>query len=247
MGLIVLLLLTALSFLVISCQPPVIKDQTLSAGNATLPSPNLREESSSEQTMPSSLPAGACVEGWICISSSQRRQRLENCSFTNQKQDCPYGCFNGTCQRKVSTVCTSGFKCINDQLKGYQLEDCSFINEVLCEYGCEAAKCLPKPNVTEAEAIQAKTSSPAPPSPPPAFPRLQVGEKVNITTGGPERTLSIYILEPERLKLQLDTFKSDWLREQQNYTFGVGVTIIVREILFQEFEGGKREIAYEAR
>lgn len=234
-------------FFLFSCQPTELQGQEKTSLEETLPREGEQETSSEsapeeKSETPEQRPeaqSGTCSAAWICVSSSQKRYRLENCSFTAQKQDCAHGCFNGTCQKKISAVCTSGIKCVNENIRGYQLEDCSFINEVTCDYGCKEGKCLPQPNETETLTATEPEETPLPP----ALPELLAGQVVVVSGGN----LSIFIIEPEQLQLKWNTKKSDWLAAGQSAVFSGGPTIVVEEIYFQGFEGGKRGITYRVK
>ncbi|MBI2666118.1 hypothetical protein HYX13_00750 [Candidatus Woesearchaeota archaeon] len=253
-----LILLLIFPIFLFSCQVPV--KEMDGASNTTEIASEIKEKTSeispdnlivdSKESLPSSsLPSSTspsstqCTDGWVCLTSTQKLHRLANCSFA-EREICKFGCVNDSCQ--PAPVCTSGFKCKSKYEKGYQLEDCSWMSRSKCEFGCENAVCIEKSNVTENNP-SSQTSSPAPPSAP-SYPIIALGEKKVITVDDKEYNLSIYILEPDQVKLQLDSFKSNWIPELGNYTFGsVGVNIFVRGIFFQSFEGGKKEVTYEVK
>ena len=241
------LTLIFLLFFLFSCQLPV--KETNNSLSEILPTPN--DLSSTPDDLPSTakdLLSTACTEGWACLDSTQKIHRLANCSFA-QRETCKFGCFNDTC--KPALICTSGFTCKNNLERGYRLEDCSWTSRSKCEFGCKEGVCVPKSNESEETSSASAMGSGAQSSsslPQLNYPTLKIGEKTAITVGEREYNLSIYILEPEKVKLQLDTFKSNWITDGGNYTFGfAGVNIFIRGIFFQSFEGGKREITYEVK
>ena len=198
---------------------------------------NLSASDIVENGMEEAAKAGACASEWVCINSDTKIFRLQNCSFA-QRQDCKFGCANNTC--KLAPVCSPGFTCHGTYSKGYQQSDCSWISETKCEYGCKDAKCLGKPNET---IVAVSTSTPAPVAA--SWPYLSVGEKVEVSTNNTVYNMSIYILDPDRVQMKLGEKKSDWLSEGESYHFFYGVTITIKEILFQSHEGGIRKVGYE--
>ncbi len=197
-------------------------------------------EDSREKDVPS-LPKKTitpCQPGWKCLSSTLKIRLLANCSF-GERQSCTYGCANESCN--PPPVCEPGWKCKGSMERGYQENTCDWIQETKCEYGCFNATCQAKPNetTTPAEVMPSDTSPPRP-----SVSIIKVGEVQEITANGGVHNLSVGILEPERVRMSLDGFRSDWLSDGQSFTFGSGVTIKVHTILFQGFAGGKREVEY---
>lgn len=186
--------------------------------------------------------AGLCTAGWTCFSSTQKIYRHDNCSL-GRRETCKFGCTNDGCA--PAPICTSGFKCKGTSVRGYQLEDCSWTSEARCDYGCQDATCLDKPNITlSTEQGTGRDSQSS--SPPPTYPELIQGQSVPVESEGTTFILSIYALDAEQVKVALDSRKSDWLSQGEMYRFNsAGVTINIREILFQPHEGGKRAITYE--
>ncbi len=189
------------------------------------------------------LPAGACSGQWLCISSMTKAYRYDNCSI-GQRSGCTLGCVNGTC--KEASTCVSGFKCRNQLTAGYQTEGCSWIKETRCDWKCEQAECIPKPanatNETEEETISTTTVPAAPPPPPWYY--LKVGEVHIVTVSDTEHNMSIFMIEEGQVRLKVDAQVSEWITEGQNYNFRDGVIIVVKEILFQSYSGGKRQVGY---
>ena len=196
-------------------------------------------EGSEEIAVQSSLPPNQCAAGWKCISSQIKAYRSTNCSF-GQRVQCPLGCLNDTC--KAASVCTSGFKCINDHRKGYQTEACTWINDLECPGGCEEGECLFY-NASAVEDVAAPAATAASSPPPDNSKTLRLGQQETITINEEEHILTLYILEPSRVKFSVDGFKTDWLEEGDSATIR-GVTLDVKEILFQSFSGGKQEVRY---
>jgi len=205
-----------------------------STSNATL---NVSEIESQNTTGP----AGACTAAWVCLSSSQKMYRYENCSF-DQRQDCRFGCTNGTC--RAPPTCTVGFKCHGQHVKGYQLEDCSWISETKCDYGCENAQCR-NVSSSETETLNETVTSQSTSSPPPQnFNTIRVGETLTLDVEGTAHPVNIYTMESGRAKITVDGQRSDWLEEGGSFTYASGVTITIQSILFQSYEGGTRVVEF---
>lgn len=213
------------------------------AGCAKEEQANVNETAAENQTYAETPVSGACEPKWKCIGSDTKAFQLENCSFTDRKE-CPLGCFNDTC--RIKEACVVGFKCKDKTTKGFQTEGCRWISETKCEWKCENAECVPKPeNLTEEEIVEVEEPAPAPVVITPEN-RLALGETVTIVSGGVNYELSIYILEPERVKLKLNTQKSDWMAEGDTATFfGGSVSITVNEILFQSHDEGVKAVVWE--
>lgn len=194
------------------------------------------------ELIPASLPAGACTPGWACISGQLKAYRTENCTFV-QRRECPLGCQNDTC--RASSVCEQGFKCLDERRVGYQTLVCTWDHVKECPAGCVNGDCLPEnatvQNATETPALQQPEEAPAPP--PDTSKSLRPGEQAIVENDGEEYVLEIYILEEGRVRLSLDGAKSDWLEEGNSFT-ARGITVTVKEILFQSYGGGTREIRY---
>ena len=202
--------------------------ESLETGNNSIPEEN--------------LPAGTCSGQWLCISSMTKAYRYDNCSI-GQRSGCTLGCINGTC--KAASTCVSGFKCRNQLVVGYQTESCSWIKETRCDWKCENAECIVKPanasNETEEETVS--TTVPAAPPPPPWY-YLKVGEVHIVTVADIEHNMSIFMIEEGQVRLKVDAQVSEWITEGQSYNFREGVVIAVKEILFQAYSGGKRQMGY---
>lgn len=235
----ILLLVMVLFLFLLSCTSKdfdqEFEDEALKVGNAVNETVN---NSELEEQNRVNAQIGLCTAAWTCLSSSQKMYRYENCSF-GQRQDCRFGCTNGSC--RTPPTCTVGFKCHGQHVKGYQLEDCSWISETKCDYGCENAQCR---NASSSGAeIQNETAASTPP-PPQNFNTISVGETLIIDIGGTEHPVSIYTMESGQAKIIVDGQRSDWLEEGDSFGYVSGVTITVKSILFQSFEGGTREVEF---
>lgn len=230
-----ILALIFLTFFLLSCKPlekpPEIE--------------NITEEEN--LTIPSEV-TGPCPPGWKCISKWTKAYQYENCSWSPARLECPLGCLNNTCV--LGKTCPSGFKCLDENRLAYQTEDCLFINIKKCEWRCQNDECLPLPeNYTETLNQTNETLVEVPPTPVIEAPKeeihkLSFGQTEVIEVNGKKYNLSLYNLEPDRVIIALDNFQSGWLFDQGNFTFSVGITIFIREILFQSYAGGTREVSY---
>ena len=215
-----------------------VKNATISANDTV--SKAIREDGEQESAVPSSIPLGQCAPKWKCISSTTKAFQKQDCSW-GERSKCPLGCFNDTC--RAASTCDSGFKCINDHRKGYQTEACTWINDVECPGGCENGECLFY-NASAAEDVAPpaaeEDSSPLPID---NSKTLRMGQQETVEINGEEHVISVYILEQSKMKFSVDGFKTDWLEEGDSATIR-GVTLDVKEILFQSFSGGKQEVRY---
>lgn len=191
---------------------------------------------------------GPCLPGWKCIGKWLKAYQYENCSWSPSRLECPLGCLNNTCVTGKS--CPSGFKCLDESRLAYQTEDCLFTNIKRCEWRCQNSECLPFPanytpeiNQTQAnittEAIK-ETKTPEPPKE--DIRTLNFGETATLEISGIKYNLTIHNIEASRAILQLDNFQSDWLSDNGNFTFSLGITIFIKEILFQPW--GTKSVSY---
>ncbi len=180
-----------------------------------------------------SLNVTACTEQWTCISSTIRSLRLDNCSLSI-REECNLGCKNGNCTLPKS--CEPGFKCKGKHYTGFQSAACDWVSTKKCDYGCENAECLPKPNVTISEVEEKVEESVV------ASSTISFGEEVIIGNS----SLEIYFIEEGKVKLTIDERKSNWLVEGDSFT-GSDITIQVHEILVQQHLGGKQQISYSIK
>ena len=235
-----LFFLLALLFLV-GCASKT--EQAVLDENSSLPAdqeaPLLNE--TEEEQMPASLPSGACTPGWTCISGQLKAYRTENCTFI-ERRECPLGCQNDTC--RASSVCEQGFKCLDERRVGYQTLVCTWDHVKECPAGCANGDCLPENATVQNASTEAAPQTEEAPAPPPDTSKsLRPGEQALLENNGGEYILEIYVLEESQVRLSLDGAKSDWLEEGDSFTVR-GITITVKEILFQSYGGGTREIRY---
>ena len=178
---------------------------------------------------------GECEIGWKCISLSKMIYQNADCSF-GEKKDCLTICENNTC--RPAKVCDPGFKCINDEMFGYQKEDCTWIKKKSCEAGCEKGDCVEvDENATVEEDLEVEEEEEEESEPIVNYEQLNIGESVTLE----EMSVSIYILEEDRVKLTVDGKNSNWLTEGEAFTRN-DLTINVEEILFQKY--GTKAISY---
>jgi hypothetical protein len=236
-----LILVLILALLLIGCQPGYDRsswgqpDQHLEADaiQENIDSAIEEGEQAIKELEEATLPDGKCKPQWKCISSKTKAFQEANCEFT-QKTRCDNGCENSTCFIPEAKVCTAGFKCVNNFTKGYQLESCKFTDKTDCDFRCENNKCIPKPeNYTEPEVE---------PAPIPVYkPKIiKMGEELEVDS----HTLKINLVEADQVKLAIDGKGSNWLAEGENFTVN-GLTIQIKGIYFQAYDGGKQEIEYE--
>lgn len=185
--------------------------------------------------------ANDCTAQWKCVSKTDKMYQLGNCTLTNRVK-CPLGCYNDTCI--VGKTCDAGWKCKNENFKSFQLESCSWTKEEECQFGCVNATCQPKPeNYTESSAATETAADTAAVTTVPLN-ILKAGETVQVTYNDKNYNLTLYLIEEGRAMLKLDNLRSDWLTENSNYTFSSGVKVNVKEILFQSYLGGIKQISY---
>lgn len=203
-----------------------------------------QSEEQEQELMEENLPEGVCREGWKCISSNVKAYQRANCSF-GERKNCQLGCENNTC--RVRESCTVGFKCKSQYIRGYRLESCDWISTTRCEFGCLNAKCLPEPEAGETEtgtngedAVGGEESGDETAEAPAPALILNEGEIIDVNG----QDLSIYLLEPERVKIRINAQRSNWLAEGESYT-GSGVKITIVGILYQSYQGGTRAVEYE--
>ena len=173
--------------------------------------------------------SGTCVSDWRCVDNKYKGFQLENCSFIDQVE-CPLGCRNNTCV--PGETCEPGFKCRNINTVSFQDSACQWSKRKDCEFGCVDGQCNPKPNETVVEQTAEDNLEPAS--------ILKAGEIKNIEG----KNLSLYLVEEERVKLQINDKKSDWPKEGENYTYMSELSISVVDIFFQPYAGGRQEISY---
>lgn len=187
--------------------------------------------------------SGPCTTNWRCIGSNIKAYQLDNCSFTPERVECPLGCFEDEC--KKGETCETGFKCKNEFTKGFQTEVCTWTNTKKCNWRCIDGDCREKSeNYTEeivekmveeiAEPVVVKTKAN----------ELNLNEGLVIEVNGEEHNLFLFMLESEQAQVSLDGQRSDWLAEEESFTYKNGLTITIKEIFFQSFQGGKMAVSY---
>jgi len=221
--------------------------QSLDDGNQTAIGGGKSSKESNTVENTDTLPVGQCTPGWKCIASDIKAYQYENCSFRDKKK-CTLRCNEGNCT--AATKCEVGFKCKDKNTLVYQLESCGYQSEKECADGCLNDKCIEKgnetSNVTNATTNETVT---APVVETPVvvvknWNTLNLGEKAIVTYSEKKYNLSIYNLEGDRAKLSLDQWTSDWIEEGGNFTFGVGLRVIVQEVLLQPNADGIRQVSY---
>lgn len=187
------------------------------------------------ETKPSEVEPGTCTGKWICISSNVKAFQDENCELSN-RTTCKKICQDGVCSEEEIKICIPGFKCRNQYERAFQRESCGWDKRERCEYGCDLSnnKCHTASIMNTTKAVET-TEKPAP------NPIISLGEVQPVNN----QNLTIYILEPDRVKLKINQQRSEWLNEGQTFTSISGVKITVVEILFQPYEGGNRKIVYK--
>ena len=189
------------------------ENATISADDTV--SQAITEDGEQESAAPSSLPPGQCAPQWKCISSTTKAFQKQDCSW-GERSKCPLGCFNDTC--RAASTCDSGFKCINDHRKGYQTEACSWINDVECPGSCENGECLFY-NASAVQDVASPAAEQESSSPPVDNSKtLRMGQQETVEINGEEHVISVYILEPSKMKFSVDGFKTDWLEEGESAT-----------------------------
>tara|TARA_B100000315_G_C14515941_1_gene559146 strand:- start:725 stop:1423 length:699 start_codon:yes stop_codon:yes gene_type:complete len=229
-----------LSLFLISCQTALeeVRDQIEDVGAESEEIQNdidkaVAEDEEASNKIDELLP-GKCKPQWKCISSKSRAYQDENCEFS-KKTKCDHYCENNECYIPPAKVCTAGFKCVNNFTRGYQLESCKFQDKKDCEWRCENNKCVPKPeNYTEPEVVEEA------PVIPKSFPSINMGEEIEVNG----HTFKINLLESDQVKLAIDGKGSNWLKEGESFTV-YGLTIKVKAIYFQAYQGGIQKIDYE--
>lgn len=237
----ILIVLIVLTIIVIGCKPGEISGNILDqVDNESMNDQSNAEGSDIENgtAATKTLPEGQCLPQWKCVSSSFKSFQSENCSF-GEKIECKLGCEDGKC--RPAPTCDRKFACKNSRDKGLQIEDCSWVGEVRCEWGCSNATCNlepPQSNITVVEETEEVIVPKA------TVYSVKQGEEISVSARGTNHNISIYIIETGRAKLKVDSFKSDWLMDGGNATFSSGITIFIKEILFQAYESGQRSVGF---
>ncbi len=215
-------------------------------GNSTSEDITILENEDNKTITDPLLPAStSCTPQWKCISTKVRAFQNENCNFT-VRETCPLTCVmdNGTC---LKADCKEGYYCRNAQIRSYQDKYCTWMLEERCEFGCKETKCL---NASEAPPSENNIAGEAAvETPPPSLYEgvewINYGEAATFTTGEVEHALSISIIESGRVKVMVDTVRSDWLGEGDTASFAGGtITVNIVEIQFQPYAGGAQKVGY---
>ncbi|MBU0460676.1 MAG: hypothetical protein KKH52_02950 [Nanoarchaeota archaeon] len=175
-------------------------------------------------------PTETCNASWQCLDENTKAYQLENCSYT-QESACSAGCENGSC---IIETCAPGWKCKGEYYRAYQSDTCAWVNKVKCDFGCLNATC-------QNETVTETTTEEAPAAPTSNL--LKMGEIFNVTSGGNYYTLAIYNIGAEGVQLSINGKSSPWISDNTNYTSG-SLTILVKDVYFQPYSGGKQEITY---
>ncbi len=187
----------------------------------------------------------ACVPQWRCISSTVRSFQESNCTF-KAKEKCPISCDfeTGGCK---TVQCEEGYFCEDPQTRAFRDKYCSWMLEENCELGCKNGACLNQTKVNE-EKNKTEIAITAAPKKDPyeGVSWLNYNQKVNLTVGNATPTLSLRIMEAEKVKFMLGEFTSDWVQKGNTTKFfGGAVSITVIEINFQPYEGGVKQVGYK--
>jgi len=178
---------------------------------------------------------GKCKEERVCISSKISALRNNDCEFID-RITCETECQDGVCKEKEIRICTPGFKCKNDLERSFQRESCSWEKREICEFGCdrELNKCHTASTDNETESDEEEVVIPV------RNPTISQGDVVDVNG----HNFSIYIIEESRVKLKMDDQRSDWINEGSSFTFRNGIKINVIAVLFQPYQGGKKDVIY---
>ncbi|MDP3989877.1 MAG: hypothetical protein Q8Q01_01595 [archaeon] len=227
----IIVTLIVLTIILIGCKPGETSSDSLD--NASIIG------GSDVETTNENLPEGQCLPQWKCVSSTYKAFQSEDCSF-GEKTECKLGCEDGKCH--LPATCERKFACKNTRDKGLQVEDCSWVGVIQCEWGCSENACNPEPepsNVTTSTVNETEEVIPKA-----TVYSVKQGESISLSAGGTEHNISIYIIETGKARLNVDQYKTEWLEEGGNATFSTGITIYIKEILFQPYDGGQRSVGF---
>lgn len=247
-----LTLIFIIFFLLSGCSPETTKQKNLEAsmGQEELEKEVALEDNETLEIKNLTAETGAtsCISQWRCISSTIRSFQESNCTF-KAKEKCPISCDfeTGNCK---TIQCEEGFFCENPKTRAFRDKYCSWMLEEKCEFGCKDAVCLNETQAAEGTAGEKKQTGTgaaiSKKDPYEGVSWLNYNEKVNISVGNATHTLSLRIMEAEKVKLMLDEFTSDWLHKSNTTKFLGGTIIIsVIEINFQPYEGGLKQLGYK--
>jgi len=74
---------------------------------------------------------------------------------------------------------------------------------------------------------------------------LNFHEEQVIEIDGIEHNISIHNLEADQVIIIIDDLKSGWIAEKDIFTYANGLTIYVKEILYQPYAGGIQAVNYK--
>lgn len=174
------------------------------------------------------VPIQTCLEETRCLNTSYLRLQYTNCSLITEL--CPEGCFNNTC---LAVVCSEKYQCKNSTTRAQQNKDCSWNADEYCEFGCEDGECKEEP-IAEEEPTGPLGDSNV----------LYAGKKKAVTVNSKEYNLSIYLIEDNQVRIQINDEESDWLTAGTNFT-SYGITFTPQEIYFQRW--GLQAVVYEVK
>jgi hypothetical protein len=219
--------------LVVACHKPIADVSKVESGDER----QQEDVAEVQEILTIETPADECVADWICLDDDNRGYQLGNCSIQETKA-CVLGCVNGTC--RVGKICEAGFKCTSETRKAYQSEGCVWTAKSNCDWKCEDGKCVEKPeNYTESvpvETVKVETG----------LVRLAIGQKSGAVVEDANYTIELYNIEPGRVQLKINGDRSDWIFEGNNYTYST-LILEIKEVLFQNFANGLKEVAYEVK
>ena len=197
---------------------------------------------SSQDAVLEKAKTGKCEEAKVCISSVYIADRNADCSISGKKK-CTLGCVDNAC--KIGETCDVGFACLSETWHGYRKSDCSWTQKSLCENGCADGSCVEvnnslASNMTEnsssAKSVD-KVVTPAPSSP--TIYTVQFGSSIVVS----EHEVSIYNLEPDKVRISIDGKNSEWLSEGANVTLS-GLQVFIKGVYLQSYQGGKQEVDF---
>jgi len=231
-------------FLVVGCETTTGPELNASEAGAVEDEASADQkttESSESGRITTEEAAGECSAGWKCIDKKIKAYRLDNCTFVDRKE-CPLGCFNDTCRK--SEVCTAGFKCKREYYRAYQSESCAWLQKTKCEFGCQDGKCKNSTSASSANNTETAQAATTPTMVIETYQTLKMGEPATYTASGIDHNLSIYNIDVGQVQIIIDGKKSEWLTDNSNYTSS-GITMFIKDIYFQSYAGGRREITYK--
>jgi len=176
----------------------------------------------------------ACVARWDCTSSTEKAFLTEDCQWIN-KTKCELGCREGDCE--IPPTCIEGWGCLNEKKRGYKNSDCSWSNEYDCDYGCAETLCRLEPlNETVEEPTPVVTISNQD-----KFITLEQGQTNQHTAGEKTYNVTLYFITDEKIKLDIDGDKTNWIYEGDNYQYQ-DLNLTINSIIYSSY--GIKQIEY---